>query len=551
MAAIIQLDEEIVTTVQTMLTNEAEIVNKIRYSIITNMQDLQRDGWWGAGANNFYNHMDDEVLPRIHRLQTALQDTKQALRDILTIFRDAEEEAAALFDDGKVIAPIRRDYHAPPRKKGRDRYYSVTPTPTPTPQEDEYSPKLVIELTEGSSVWLYQNEGEAVHGYGRDRNEDGLQNGINLNSDASDTMVLNADGTVTVFDENGDTTIVTPQDGLTIQVYERSAFNPQIVRVGIDIGDGNGEQFMWMYSGDGLVSVDTEATNALYGGTLDEATTDWGGLIPNADYPSGEERIESWSDDFTPSSNYPLLVDTTDPDNLVVKQFASGGEGYNSTFGLHPGMDFFAPAGTDVVAISDGEVVGVFDGTNYSNDFISGFSPSDEASGRGMVVVRTGNTYVVYSHLDASSIAVGTQVMEGQVIGEVGTDPILNNDHLHLEVRSHGQMAVSLTSDGDYVDPVGQRPLIVLNPARFFDADVSAQINTGLTEYNTFNDQFNSNTPDNPGTDAVGQGVQAIHFNQAIYSIRDIPSLTDEVIKPWEDINNLLRPEIPPAVSGN
>ena len=156
----------------------------------------------------------------------------------------------------------------------------------------------------------------------------------------------------------------------------------------------------------------------------------------------------------------------------------------------HPGIDYFAPAGTEVRAVTSGEVIGIYVpskvdyshvyGDGRTSDFNEGnvFDPRNPAantrkvfsdgwltedSDRAYVIVRSGNAYFLYSHLDPDSIQVGTHVMKGQAIGAVGTDVIPGNDHLHFEVRTHGQNPPVLDDTGEYVDQFA-KPLIGVNP---------------------------------------------------------------------------------------
>ena len=157
----------------------------------------------------------------------------------------------------------------------------------------------------------------------------------------------------------------------------------------------------------------------------------------------------------------------------------------------HPGIDYFAPAGTDVRAVTSGEIVAVYVpaendysdvyGDGRKSEFNEGsiYDPRDpkadtrkifadgwltEHSDRAYVIVRSGNAYFLYAHLDPKSIQVGTHVVEGQTIGTVGIDAeILGNDHLHFEVRTYGGRLPDLDDTGEYVDPF-DRPQIGINP---------------------------------------------------------------------------------------
>ena len=166
----------------------------------------------------------------------------------------------------------------------------------------------------------------------------------------------------------------------------------------------------------------------------------------------------------------------------VIPFGATGNPDWDSTEGYHIGVDILAPAGTEVNAITSGEVIGIsvpeavnldhVYGPSYESEQRKGepaarvYNPQGilvpgrqafaddwvlERSGGATVIVRSGNGYTVYAHLDPNSIQVGTQVMKGQTIGTVGKDKIEGNDHLHYEFRTHGWNAILLDTSGEYV----------------------------------------------------------------------------------------------------
>ena len=212
----------------------------------------------------------------------------------------------------------------------------------------------------------------------------------------------------------------------------------------------------------------------------------------------------------------------------------------------HPGIDFFAPAGTDVISLTSGEVVGIYvpDRTDFDYDTygseveslenkglvldprqLSLDSPIENAEirkniasgwlaagGEGAyIIVRTGNTYFLYAHLDPSSIEVGTHVMEGQTIGSIGKSkegPA--GEHLHLETRIHVTGTVGLDrTTGDYRDS-RDKPLIIVNPARYFTADLVNTINQGLALRNRNAQQRGRFEQGNASLDALNQNTQVI-----------------------------------------
>ena len=156
-----------------------------------------------------------------------------------------------------------------------------------------------------------------------------------------------------------------------------------------------------------------------------------------------------------------------------VLEFGVLGDAWKKTAGAHPGYDLFAPAGTDVIAIASGEVIAVFVPADVNYEHVYGASVASNTGGqetgeiagsiydpqspsvparqwygddwviershRAYVIVRSGNAFITYGHLDPNSIQLGTHVITGQTIGTVGKDDEHEdgkNDHLHLEFRN-------------------------------------------------------------------------------------------------------------------
>lgn len=99
---------------------------------------------------------------------------------------------------------------------------------------------------------------------------------------------------------------------------------------------------------------------------------------------------------------------------------------------LHLGIDLAAPAGTPVVATSDGIV-----------------STAQWAGGYGLLVQldHAGGLQTRYGHLSQLNVASGQHVARGEVIGFVGSTGRSTGPHLHYETRLHGQ-AVNPLSTG-------------------------------------------------------------------------------------------------------
>ncbi|MBR1867960.1 MAG: M23 family metallopeptidase [Clostridia bacterium] len=122
-------------------------------------------------------------------------------------------------------------------------------------------------------------------------------------------------------------------------------------------------------------------------------------------------------------------------DGTITKSFTSSTVVFNQTLGVytgHMGVDFGAPAGSDVYCAYDGEIESV------TTSYLQGTT----------VVISHGNGLkTVYNSIDADDdIAEGMKVTAGQKIGEVSDNnrqEYKDGPHLHFEV----------TLDGKKVDP--------------------------------------------------------------------------------------------------
>lgn len=94
---------------------------------------------------------------------------------------------------------------------------------------------------------------------------------------------------------------------------------------------------------------------------------------------------------------------------------------------FHKGIDFAAPAGTDIYAAASGMVVyaqfGVTTYDGYGN----------------VIVIRHDDTYsTLYGHCSRLLVKAGQTVQQGQVIALVGTTGHSTGNHCHFEIRVNG-----------------------------------------------------------------------------------------------------------------
>ena len=118
----------------------------------------------------------------------------------------------------------------------------------------------------------------------------------------------------------------------------------------------------------------------------------------------------------------------------------------NNTFGMvrryrdgtpkpHQGIDYYAPVGTDIMAVKDGVVVGLdLEGEgDYGKTITLQFENGDGTK-----------AWAFYSHLSEIEVNINDNVKEGDIIGKTGTtgnaEGMMGEDqHLHFEYRTGGQ----------------------------------------------------------------------------------------------------------------
>lgn len=123
-----------------------------------------------------------------------------------------------------------------------------------------------------------------------------------------------------------------------------------------------------------------------------------------------EREAKRW---LMPLSNY-----------RITAGFGAGGSLWANR---HTGMDFAAPSGTEVRAISSGEIIS---------------ASWDGPYGNKIVVRHWDDTETWYCHLSRFVVRSGS-VTAGQVIGRVGSTGKSTGPHLHLEIHPDGGDAVN------------------------------------------------------------------------------------------------------------
>jgi len=116
-------------------------------------------------------------------------------------------------------------------------------------------------------------------------------------------------------------------------------------------------------------------------------------------------------------------VATPEPDGPYLPLTAplDVGDGLGAARG-HEGVDLFGPIGTELVAVSDGEVIETGSDGGRGN-YVSIYSPS------------LSDTYNYFHMNEPAFVAIGEKVRAGQVVGHLGCTGSCYGAHLHFEVR--------------------------------------------------------------------------------------------------------------------
>lgn len=103
--------------------------------------------------------------------------------------------------------------------------------------------------------------------------------------------------------------------------------------------------------------------------------------------------------------------------------------GYITLKGNHTGVDFACGAGTPVVAVKDGTVV--------ISKALKNPNGTYRSYGEYIAIDHYDGTVTIYAHLleNSRKVSVGTKVLQGEKIGEVGSTGKSTGAHLHFEVR--------------------------------------------------------------------------------------------------------------------
>jgi murein DD-endopeptidase MepM/ murein hydrolase activator NlpD len=119
---------------------------------------------------------------------------------------------------------------------------------------------------------------------------------------------------------------------------------------------------------------------------------------------------------------------------FIASAYRYGSVGPGQHFAPHHGVDFSAPAGSNLTAVAAGTVY------YAGSDLERLFGPQNDFYGN-LVVIQlaqpwNGHTvYALYGHMDQLAVQTGQGVAAGDVLGTVGATGVALGPHPHLEVR--------------------------------------------------------------------------------------------------------------------
>jgi murein DD-endopeptidase MepM/ murein hydrolase activator NlpD len=172
------------------------------------------------------------------------------------------------------------------------------------------------------------------------------------------------------------------------------------------------------------------------GGTLRDVIKKHGGDLEEAELYNGigaDQELEAGTVVIVPEGEFAAPKTTVKYATRVINSGGPSYDGYyikpiaggTRTQGIHGynAVDIGAPIGTPVLAAASGDVIIVKNGGwngGYGN----------------YVVIRHGNgTQTLYAHNSSNIVYPGNSVVQGQVIGYVGSTGRSTGSHVHVEVR--------------------------------------------------------------------------------------------------------------------
>lgn len=198
-----------------------------------------------------------------------------------------------------------------------------------------------------------------------------------------------------------------------------------------------------------------------YGNFADTPSSGWTIMGANGVIPSYSSLNSYWwpigGSDITTDGNIQMAVG--EPTSVRINS-KYGARTYPYE-GMHYGVDIGGEVGvTNVIAIKSGIVIYSTKSENISCEDISDInSRCGSGYGNHVVIQHNDGTYTLYAHMSQGSIIVekGESVLQGQVLGKVGSSGSSSGGHLHLEIRVGSNVKTSAVDPLLYISPTEPR----------------------------------------------------------------------------------------------
>jgi WXG100 family type VII secretion target len=98
MADHVEVNYENLERMKSSFDQQAQEAENMLRKISGQVDNLQGGQWVGQGANAFYNEMHGLLLPAVQRLVKSLQEGSRVVGQIMTEFKNAEEESRSVWE---------------------------------------------------------------------------------------------------------------------------------------------------------------------------------------------------------------------------------------------------------------------------------------------------------------------------------------------------------------------------------------------------------------------------------------------------------------------
>jgi WXG100 family type VII secretion target len=97
MAGTTQVNYDDMQNIIKSLRSEEEEINQLLKQTQSKVESLHNNQWIGQGADQFFNEMEQSVLPAMGRLAHALGTGANVAQQIINIIHQADEETKSFF----------------------------------------------------------------------------------------------------------------------------------------------------------------------------------------------------------------------------------------------------------------------------------------------------------------------------------------------------------------------------------------------------------------------------------------------------------------------